>query len=385
MFSKFFIFRPRFALVISIVLTLAGLIAIKVLPVEQYPNITPGQISVSATYPGANAKTIQETVIEPIESQLNGVKDMLYISSTGTDSGSAVITVTFDIGTSGDQNTVNTQNRVNWADATLPDEVKRQGVIVKEKSSNMLLVLTLSSPNNTHDALFLANYALINIKDELLRIPGVGDVAMLGDLTYGIRIWLDVDRIASLGITVDDVSNAIKAQNVQVSAGAIGDAPADDGQFYRYSLQTKGRLEDVESFGEIVLRTDPDGGQLKLKDVAKIELGAANYSSEGQLNGKPATLLAVYQLNDANGIEIAEQCKAKLAELSQRFPEDMTYGFQYDLVTYQEHALEQSSSSKAIAYVGIKKPDGSLAWGAGVDPDIIRASIDALVTAINNR
>lgn len=195
MFSKFFIFRPRFALVISIVLTLAGLIAIKVLPVAQYPNITPGQISVSATYPGANAKTIQETVIEPIESQLNGVKDMLYISSTGTDSGSAVITVTFDIGTSGDQNTVNTQNRVNWADATLPDEVKRQGVIVKEKSSNMLLVLTLSSPNNTHDALFLANYALINIKDELLRIPGVGDVAMLGDLTYGIRIWLDVDRI----------------------------------------------------------------------------------------------------------------------------------------------------------------------------------------------
>lgn len=341
MFSKFFIFRPRFALVISIVLTLAGLIAIKVLPVAQYPNITPGQISVSATYPGANAKTIQETVIEPIESQLNGVKDMLYISSTGTDSGSAVITVTFDIGTSGDQNTVNTQNRVNWADATLPDEVKRQGVIVKEKSSNMLLVLTLSSPNNTHDALFLANYALINIKDELLRIPGVGDVAMLGDLTYGIRIWLDVDRIASLGITVDDVSNAIKAQNVQVSAGAIGDAPADDGQFYRYSLQTKGRLEDVESFGEIVLRTDPDGGQLKLKDVAKIELGAANYSSEGQLNGKPATLLAVYQLNDANGIEIAEQCKAKLAELSQRFPEDMTYGFQYDTTDFIQASIEE--------------------------------------------
>lgn len=341
MFSKFFIFRPRFALVISIVLTLAGLIALKVLPVAQYPDITPGQISVSASYPGANAETIQETVIEPLESQLNGVKDMLYISSTGTDSGSAVITVTFGIGTDGDQNTVNTQNRVNWAESGLPDEVKRQGVIVKEKSSNMLLVLTLSSPGNTHDALFLSNYALINIKDELLRIPGVGDVVMLGDLTYGMRIWLDVDRIASLGITVEDVSDAIKAQNVQVSAGAIGDAPSGSDQYYRYSLQTQGRLEDVESFGEIVLRTDADGGQLKLKDVARIELGAANYSSDGQLNGMPATLLAVYQLNDANGLEIAERCKAKLAELSQRFPEDMIYGFQYDTTSFIEASIEE--------------------------------------------
>lgn len=195
MLSKFFIFRPRFAFVISIVTTLAGLIAIKALPVAQYPNITPGQVQITATYPGADANTVQETVIEPIESQVNGVKEMLYISSTSSDSGSATSIVTFGIGTDGDMNTVNTQNRVNWAESSLPEEVKRQSVVVKERSSNMLLVMTLYSPNGTHDALFLANYAMINIKDEIARISGVGDTVMLGDLTYGMRIWLDSARM----------------------------------------------------------------------------------------------------------------------------------------------------------------------------------------------
>ncbi len=341
MFSKFFIFRPRFAIVISIVISLAGLIAIKVLPVAQYPNITPGQVQISATYPGADAETVQQTVVEPIETQLNGVKRMLYVSSTSSDSGSANITVTFGIGTDGDSNTVNTQNRVNWAESSLPEEVKRQSVTVKEKSNNMLLVMTLSSPNNTHDALFLANYALINIKDELARIPGVGDIAMLGDLTYGMRIWLDPDRLATLNLTVPDVSNAIKNQNVQVSAGAVGDAPNADGQMYRFALQTQGRLTSVEEFEQIVIRTDSDGGQLRLGDIARIELGAANYSSSGKLNGRPAALLAIYQLNDANGLKIAEQCKAKLAELSQHFPEDVTYGFNYDTTEFINASIEE--------------------------------------------
>ncbi|MDD4818488.1 MAG: multidrug efflux RND transporter permease subunit [Victivallaceae bacterium] len=341
MLSKFFIFRPRFAFVISIVLMLAGLVSIKVLPVAQYPNITPGQVQITATYPGADALTVQQTVIAPIEAQLNGVKRMLYISSTGTDAGSAVINVTFDIGTDGDLNTVNTQNRVNWADASLPQEVTRQGVIVKERSNNMLLVMTLYSPNRTRDALYLTNYALINIKDELSRIPGVGDVSLLGDLTYGMRIWLDTDRLAALNLTVADVTAAIEAQNVQVSAGAVGDSPASKDQLYRYTLQTRGRLTMPEEFKNIVLRTNSDGGQLFLGDVARIELGAANYASAGQLNGQPATLLAIYQLNDANGLEIAQQCKAKLAELSQSFPDDVEYGFQYDTTDFIRASISE--------------------------------------------
>lgn len=341
MISKFFIFRPRFAFVISIVLTLAGAIAIGVLPVAQYPDITPGQVTISANYPGADAATVQQTVIQPIETQLNGVKRMLYISSTGTDSGSAVITVTFGIGTDGDLNTVNTQNRVNWAQASLPDEVKRQGVVTKERSNNMLLVLTLSSPKGTRDALFLTNYALINIRDELLRIPGVGDIQLLGDLTYGMRIWLDTDKLAQLNLTVEDVTASIKAQNVQVSAGAVGNSPTEADQLYRYTLQTQGRLTTPEEFKHIVLRTDADGGQLFLGDVARVELGAADYSSAGELNGRPATLLAIYQLNDANGLQIAEKCKARLAELSQYFPDDVAYGFQYDTTAFIQASIEE--------------------------------------------
>ena len=195
MISRFFIERPRFAFVISIVITLAGLISIFTLPVAQYPNITPSLISVTTTYPGADAKTVQETVIQPIEAQLNGVKRMLYISSTATDTGMATINVTFDIGTDGDQNTVNTQNRVNWASAQMPEEVRRQSVIVKEKSSNMLQVIALYSPKGTYDSLFLNNYSSINLKDELARITGVGDVQMLGELKYSMRIWLDSDKL----------------------------------------------------------------------------------------------------------------------------------------------------------------------------------------------
>ena len=349
MFSRFFIFRPRFALVISIVLTLAGLIAMKVMPVAQYPNITPAQVQISAAYPGANAKTIEETVIQPIETQLNGVKDMLYISSVASDSGSAAITVTFDIGTDGDMNTVNTQNRVNWATSSLPDEVQRQGVTVKEKSTNMLMVMTLYSPNNTHDALFLANYAMINISNELKRIPGVGDVVMLGDLSYGMRIWVDVDRISNLNMPINEVIGAIKAQNIQVSAGAIGDAPAPAGQTHRYSLQTQGRLSSVKDFEEIVVRTDADGGQVFLRDIATIELGSASYAGSGRLNGGAAALLAVYQLNDANGLEISAQCRAKLEELAQRFPEDVAYGFQYDTTEFITASIDEVVETLLIA------------------------------------
>ncbi len=341
MISQFFIDRPRFAFVISIVITLAGLISIFTLPVAQYPNISPPQISVTASYPGADAQTVQETVIQPLEAQLNGVKRMLYINSTATNAGTATINVTFDIGTDGDQNTVNTQNRVNWANAQLPEEVARQSVIVKERSSNMLQVIALYSPNATYDSLFLSNYGSINLKDELARIPGVGDVQMLGELKYSMRIWLDPDRLAYLNMTVGDVVSAIQAQNAQVSAGALGEAPTLDKQVFRYSLQAQGRLSDPEEFGNIVIRSTDSGEQTRLRDIAKVELGAESYASSGSFNGKPAALLAIYQLNSANGLEIAKAARQKLEELKTYFPDDLNYAIPFDMTDFISASISE--------------------------------------------
>lgn len=286
MISKFFIEHPRFAIVISLLFLLAGGIAIMTLPVAQYPNMTPSLVQISTTYPGADAATVQNTVIQPIEAQINGVKRMLYMSSTATDSGSAVINVTFDIGTDGDSNTVNVQNRVNWAEAQLPSEVKQQGVIVKEKSANMLIIISLTSPKGTHDALYLSNFMSNYIKDEIARIPGVGDVTQFGERKYSMRIWLDPDRLASLNISVDEVIQAISSQNIQVSAGAIGDSPSDSKAPMRLSISTQGRLSTPEEFGNIVIRAEKDGSQVKIRNVAKVEMGAESYASDARVNGK---------------------------------------------------------------------------------------------------
>ncbi len=334
MISRFFIERPRFAFVISIVISLAGLVAVFTLPVTQYPDITPGQVAITTTYPGADAATVLETVIEPIEAQINGVKRMLYVSSTATDTGSAAITVTFDIGSDGDANTVNTQNRVNWANAQLPEEVRRQSVIVKEKSPGMLLVVALYSPDGRYDSLFLNNYCSIYLKDEIARIPGVGDVALLSERKYAMRIWLDADRMAALRLTVDEVIAALNSQNVQVSSGALGGAPSGDDQKFRYSLQTRGRLESAAEFGDIVVRATEHGEQVRIRDIARVELGAENYDSESTYNGRPAALLAVYQLNSANGIAIAEAVKERLDELRSRFPEGMDFAVPFDTTDF---------------------------------------------------
>ncbi|MBR2372755.1 MAG: multidrug efflux RND transporter permease subunit [Lentisphaeria bacterium] len=341
MISGFFIDRPRFAFVISIVMTLAGLVALFTLPVAQYPEVTPGQVSITATYPGADAKTVQETVIQPIETQINGVKKLLYVNSTATDTGSARINAVFDIGTDGDANTVNTQNRVNWANAQLPEEVRRQSVIVKEKSPSMLMVIAVYSPDGGYDSLFLNNFASINLRDELARINGVGSVDLLCSLTYAIRIWLNPDRMASLNISIDEVIAALKAQNVQVSAGALGDAPgASDGKF-RYTLQTQGRLSDPESFGSIIIRSTHRGEQVKLKDIARVELASENYSSSSTYNGKPAALLAVYQLPSANGIAIADECRKKLADLKTFFPQGVDYAISYDSTDFINASIDE--------------------------------------------
>ncbi|MGE4564611.1 MAG: efflux RND transporter permease subunit, partial [Victivallaceae bacterium] len=341
MISRFFIERPRFAFVISIVITLAGLVAIFTLPVTQYPNIAPSLVSVSTVYPGADALTVQETVIQPLETQINGVKKMLYIASSATDTGMASITVTFGIGTDGDLNTVNTQNRVNWASAQLPEEVRRQSVIVKEKSSNMLQVITVHSPGGTYDSLFLNNFATITLKDELARIPGVGDVQVLGELKYAMRIWLNPDKLASLKMSVEEVTAAIKAQNVQVSAGAVGDAPADSGQRFRYSIQTQGRMTDVQEFENIVVRSTHSGEQVKLRDIARVELGAENYGSTGSFNGKPAALLAIYQLSEANGLDIAQQVREKIASLKPQFPEDVECSIPFDSTEFITASIDE--------------------------------------------
>ncbi|MBP3393766.1 MAG: efflux RND transporter permease subunit, partial [Lentisphaeria bacterium] len=315
MISQFFINRPRFAIVIAILFLLSGLIALFTLPITLYPNITPSVITVSTRYPGADAQTVLDTVIQPIESQINGVKRMLYMSSTATDDGSASVKVTFDIGTDGDTNTVNTQNRVNWATAQLPQEVQRQGVITKEASSNILAVITLYSPNGTYSELELSNFMSISVKDEIARIPGVGDVMEFGEMTYAMRIWLDTMRMASLKVTVEDVKSAIAAQNVQVSAGALGDAPSSPEQAERLSVAAQGRLANPEQFGSIVIRSNSDGSQVRLRDIARVEMGAETYSGISTLNGKPAAMLAVYQLNEANGLEIAREINKRLDRL----------------------------------------------------------------------
>ncbi len=344
MISKFFIDRPRFALVISIVITIAGTISIFKLPVAQYPDITPPQVAITCSYPGASAKVVQETVIQPIESQVNGVEDMIYMESTSANDGSATITVTFNVGSDPDMNTVNVQNRVSIALPQLPEEVTRQGVTVKQKSSNMLLVINLFSPTNKYNAIYLSNYMSINIRDAILRVPGVGDANILGQLDYSMRIWLDPNRLTSLKMSPSEVISAIQNQNVQVAAGQIGAPPCSKDQQFQYTVQTKGRLTDVKEFENIIIRSSSDGAMVKVKDVARVELGAQSYSAFGELNNKPSTLLAIYQLNEANGLQLAQDIRKKLDELAQG-PEfqngDLKCEILYDTTKFIESSIDE--------------------------------------------
>ena len=342
MISRFFIYHPRFAIVISVLFLLAGTIAIFVLPVTQYPNITPSTITVTANFPGASAQDVMDSVISPIETNINGVKDMLYFSSTATDSGTAAITVTYDIGTNGDNNTVNTQNRVNWSEAALPEDVKRQGVTVKERSANMLMVVCIYSPDNTMDALALSNFLSIYIKDRIARIPGVGDVSILGERKFAMRINLDADKMAALKLNPGDVIAAIKAQNVQVASGALGDAPAEPGQAMRFALSTQGRLRTAEQFKKIVIRTEADGSDITLGNIADVEEGSESYASESTANGKPAAALAIYQLPDANGLEIASTVRKELDGLKgTTFPPGVDYSVLYDSTQFVEASIDE--------------------------------------------
>lgn len=341
MISKTFIERPKFAFVISIVITLAGLIAMSVLPVNMYPEITPPQVQISAVYPGASAQVVEESVIRPIEEQVNGVEDMMYIESTASNNGSAIITVYFKVGTDGDMAQVNVQNRVALATSSLPSEVTRQGVTVKKKSSSMLLGVNLFSEKENIDQLFLSNYASNYLLEPLSRLKGVASAEVMGEMTYSMRAWLNPDRMASLNVTVTEVQQALQEQNMIVAAGKLGASPSLPNQQFEYSIQAKGRLKTPGEFGLTIIRAQENGNFVRLKDIARIELGAVDYSTQARLNGKETAFLVIYQLPDANATEVASLVKAEMKILSERFPDGLEYLVPYDTTDFIFRSMEE--------------------------------------------
>ena len=338
---KFFITRPIFAGVLSIIIVLAGLAAAFKLPVAQYPEIAPPTVTITAIYPGASSETLSKTVAAPIEEQLSGVEHLLYFNSVADSSGTLTITATFEVGTNIDQATFNVSNRVNIATPRLPEEVRRNGLIVQKISSDFLLVSFLTSKNPAHDRLFLSNYATLNILDEIKRIQGVGSAQIFGGQDYAMRVWLRPDRMAQLGVTTSDIAAAIQTQNAQYAAGKIGQDPAPNNQQIIYTVTAKGRLLEPEQFGNIIIKADGPNGILYLKDVARIELGAQSYNVRSALNGKPGVALGVFLQSGANALDTAKSIKLKMEELKKRFPEGMEYSIPYDTSEFVKATIEE--------------------------------------------
>lgn len=339
--SRFFINRPIFASVISIIIVIAGLVAAQVLPIAQYPQIAPPTVMINATYPGASAETLARTVAAPIEEQLNGVERLAYFTSSASANGSISITATFDVGTDVDDAAVNVNNRVKAAESRLPEEVRRNGVIVQKRSNDILQVIALDSESGKYNTLFLSNYASLNIVDELKRVPGVGDVTIFGAQDYSMRVWLKPDRMAQLGLTTADISNAIKAQNAQNAAGKIGQEPAPSDQQLVYTVTAKGRLLTPEEFGNIVIRASGPGGVLRLRDVARIELGAYSYDQSVTLDGKPTIALGVFLQTGANALDVAKRVTVKMDALQKKFPEGMNYVIPFDTTRFVSASINE--------------------------------------------
>lgn len=348
MFSQFFIHRPRFAIVVSIVIVLAGLLALTALPITQYPEITPPGVRVVASYPGASADVVESTVATVIEDVVNGVDGMSYMASTSSN-GQYELNVTFELGTDPDMAAVDIQNRVSLVQAQLPQAVSDQGISVFKASLSILQMYALYSPDETHDALFLSNYASTNVVDSLSRVPGVGDVFIFGAQDYGMRIWMQPDRMAHLGIVPSDIAHAVRSQNVQAAAGQVGAPPIASDQQYQYTVRAQGRLEQPEQFGNIVLRTATDGGILRISDVASVELGAQSYRSFGRFSEQPAILIAVFQQPGANALEVGNGAEAQMAEIAQRFPAGMAYELAFDTTDFIEVSLEELMITLAVA------------------------------------
>ena len=350
-FTRFFITRPIFASVLSIIIVLSGLAAAFKLPIAQYPQIAPPTVTITAVYPGASADTLSKTVAAPIEEQLSGVDNLLYFNSSADSSGTLVITATFEIGTNIDQATFNVSNRVNIATPRLPDDVRRNGLIVQKKSNDILLVVMLTSKDKNHNRLFLSNYATLNVMDEIKRVKGVGDATIFGGQDYSMRVWLRPDRMAQLGVSTTDISNAITAQNNQYAAGKIGQEPAPSAQQLVYTVTAKGRLVDPEQFGNIIIKADGPNGVLYLKDVARIELGAQNYNVASTLDGTPGVAIPIFLQTGANALDTAKNIKLKMDELKAEFPAGMQYSIPYDTSDFVKATINEVFHTFAEALV----------------------------------
>jgi len=341
MISRFFIDRPIFASVISLLFILAGVLALMSLPVAQYPELVPPAVSVSATYTGASAEVVAQTVAAPLEQAINGVDDMIYMSSLSSSDGKLQLNVTFAVGTDPNQATIDVNNRVQTVMSTLPEDVRRFGVTVEEKSPTVLMVVTLYSPGGIYDTTYLSNYALINIIDDLKRILGVGEAWMFGARDYSIRIWLKPDKMAQLGLTADDIAAAVRAQNMQYAAGKLGQPPVGDDSGRVYSLIVRGRLDNPEQFGDIILRANPDGSSLKLKDVATVELGALVYEFTGKINGALSVPIVINLSSGANAIGTADAVIERMHELSRRFPPGLVHTIPHDTTTFVRISIQE--------------------------------------------
>lgn len=353
--GNLFIQRPKLAIVISLAIMLAGMLMIKTLPLEEYPSITPPQVVVTATYAGASSDVIESTIAAPVEAQLNGVEDMIYMSST-SQNGQYQLTLYFDIGSDPDMAVVNVQNKLQLVTPRLPEEVKRYGLSVQKTTGGPgLLMISINSPSGTYDALYIANYASIYIKDESARIKGVGKVSVFGSSDYSMRIWLDATKMANLGISVSDVNTAIQAQNIQSPAGDLGVEPMVNKQMIKLTMRTKGRLQTPEEFENIIVRSKPDGSQVKIKDIGRVELGAESYSYFSRIGGRQSAIISVSQLPEANAIDLSNKIRAKMKELSKGFPQGIEYKIQRDETEFVRESINEviHAITLAIILVGI--------------------------------
>ncbi len=351
MLSSVFVDRPRLAIVIALVTVIAGLVSLLAIPIAQYPDIVPPQVSVTTSYPGASASVVETTIAQPLESQIVGVDKAIYMKSVSGNDGSYSLLVSFELGTNPDINTVNVNNRVQTALSKLPEDAQRQGVNVKKQSSALLGVVALYSPKRTHDELFISNYATINLVDDIRSTAGVGDAKLFGPQDYAIRVWVQTDRLTGLGLTSADIIKAVRSQNVQAAVGRIGARPISDDQQLQLNIQTKGRLSSIADFEKIIIRTNPDGSVLRLADVARLELGASNLDRATRLNGAPATLIGIYQSPGANALQTLAAVKAKLAEAQKSFPEDLEWKVTYDPTTFVKATIKVVEHTLVEAFI----------------------------------
>ncbi|HEX5637141.1 MAG TPA: efflux RND transporter permease subunit, partial [Gammaproteobacteria bacterium] len=341
MFSRLFINRPVFATVLSLFIVIAGLSAMRILPIAQYPEIAPPVVTVTALYPGASASVLEQTVAAPLENQINGIENMLYMSSTSTSNGTLSIEVTFEIGTDADKAALNVNNRVKQADSKLPEEVRRQGVTVEKGSSSFLQVVAFTSPDGSRDDLDISNYVTLSVLDRLKRVPGTTNVQIFGAKDYAMRIWLKPDRLMQLGLTAGDVASAIQEQNAQFAPGKVGQPPVNNGQQLVYTITTQGRLSEPEQFENIVIRANANGSLVRLKDVADVQLGAKDYEFIGRVNGENAVLVGIFLQPGANALEVADEVNRLMAELATRFPAGIEHAVAFDTTRFVKVSIRE--------------------------------------------